>query len=109
MTNSITGAISAPPTLQSFMTQSLTASPLSGDQSATGGIDFGTLLAGAFENTAALDQQAQQAIQSHLSGGDVSSVELFSSMKKADLALRTMLQIRNKLLEGFNEIKQMQM
>lgn len=73
------------------------------------GVNFESLLAGALENTAALDHSAQQAIQTHLVGGDVSSVEVFSGIKKADLALRMMLQIRNKLLEGFNEIKQMQL
>ncbi len=103
MTNPLSSISPSTAAMKSLM------SPKSSESTATGGVSFESLLAGALENTAALDQSAQQAIQSHLLGGDVSSVEVFSGMKKADLALRMMLQIRNKLLEGFNEIKQMQM
>ena len=42
-------------------------------------------------------------------GGDITQVEVFSAFKKADLALRMLLQIRNGVLEAYNEIKQMQM
>jgi flagellar hook-basal body complex protein FliE len=30
-------------------------------------------------------------------------------MKKADLSLRMMIQVRNKIFDAYNEIKQMQM
>ena len=74
-----------------------------------GGPSFESMLSGALMNTAGLEHAAQQALQTHLTGGDVTSVEVFAGMRKADLALRLMLQVRNKLLEGFREIKQMQM
>jgi flagellar hook-basal body complex protein FliE len=32
-----------------------------------------------------------------------------TSMKKADLALRLMIQVRNKIMDAYTEIKQMQM
>lgn len=98
--NSITPATSA---MKSLM------SPSASSGGAADGVSFEALLSGALENTAALDHAAQQAIQTNLTGGDISNVEVFSGIKKADLALRMMLQIRNKLMEGFNEIKQMQM
>ena len=58
--------------------------------------------------TSSLAQSAEQAVETSLTGGDITQIEVLSAVKKADLALRMMMQIRNKLLEGFNEIKQMQ-
>jgi flagellar hook-basal body complex protein FliE len=34
---------------------------------------------------------------------------MFTAVKKADLAFRTMLQIRNKLLDAYNELKNVRM
>lgn len=100
MTNPITPSM---PTLKSLM------QPTASSNAAASSVNFESLLSNAIENTASLDRNAQDAIQTHLAGGDITSVEVFSGIKKADLALRMMLQVRNKLLEGFNEIKQMQM
>jgi flagellar hook-basal body complex protein FliE len=104
MTNIIGSPITSP-----SVTRSSLSIPTNETGNSSSTPNFGSLLSGALENTAGLDMTAQQQLQSHLIGGDVSSVEVFASMKKADLALRMMMQIRNKLLEGFNEIKQMQM
>jgi len=57
----------------------------------------------------ALDQSAQSAVERSLSGGDVTQVEVLTEMKKADLALRMMIQVHNKIFDAYNEIKQMQM
>jgi flagellar hook-basal body complex protein FliE len=57
----------------------------------------------------ALDQSAQSAVERSLSGGDITQVEALTEMKKADLALRMMIQIRNKIFDAYSEIKQMQM
>lgn len=56
-----------------------------------------------------LGQAGQNAVAESLAGGDITQVEVLTAVKKADLALRMMLQIRNKLLESYNEIKQMRM
>lgn len=69
---------------------------------------FQQLLTSALRDTAALQNNAQQAVQSKLAGDDITNVEVLADLRKADLALRLMLQIRNKLLEAYNEIKQMQ-
>lgn len=69
---------------------------------------FGKLLQDALQSTSGLQNHAEQSIQTHLAGGDITNVEVMTDLRKADLAMKLMLQIRNKLLEGFNEIKQMQ-
>jgi flagellar hook-basal body complex protein FliE len=57
----------------------------------------------------ALDQSAHAAVEKSLSGGDITQVEVFTEMKKADLALRMMIQMHNKIFDAYSEIKQMQM
>jgi flagellar hook-basal body complex protein FliE len=63
----------------------------------------------AITQTGQLDGQAQFAVQEALTGGDVTQVEVLSAVKKADLAMRLLLQVRNKVLDAYNEIQQMRM
>jgi flagellar hook-basal body complex protein FliE len=74
-----------------------------------GGISFQDLLQQSIEQVNGFDRQAQSAVAAALTGDDLTQAEVFTAMKKADLALRTMLQIRNKLVEAYNEIKNMRM
>jgi len=73
------------------------------------GVDFQQLLKEAVQSTSHLQNKANQMIEDKLAGKDVTNVEVLSDVRKADLALRMMLQIRNKLLDAYNEIQQMQL
>lgn len=81
---------------------------LAGNAAESQGPGFQKMLTEALRSTADLQNNAQQSIQDKIAGGDITNVQALTDMRKADLAMRMMLQIRNKLLEGFNEIKQMQ-
>ncbi|NOX54386.1 MAG: flagellar hook-basal body complex protein FliE [Planctomycetes bacterium] len=70
---------------------------------------FQDLLVRALEETSSLEQQAQVSVLESLTGGDVTQVEALAAMKKADLALRLMLQVRNKIVEAYQQIQQMRM
>ncbi|HEX6984971.1 MAG TPA: flagellar hook-basal body complex protein FliE [Planctomycetaceae bacterium] len=70
------------------------------------GPTFSDLLAEAVGRGAALQTEADLTVMHALAGGDVTQVEVLSAVKKADLALRMMLQVRNKLLDAYNEIQQ---
>ena len=98
-------------TIPSITSQPLTLPTLSGasEPSQADAASFQNLLASSLEETAALEHASQSAIGRSLSGDDITQVEVFSAVKKADLALRMMLQIRNKTLEAYDEIKRMQM
>jgi len=74
----------------------------------TDGGGFQQLLKATLQETAGMQNHAQQSIQDRLAGGDLTNAEVFTDLRKADLAMRMLLQIRNKLLESFNEVKQMQ-
>lgn len=74
-----------------------------------GQINFRDVLMSSLDQVNEFDRQAQASIASGLAENDLTQAEVFASVKKADLAFRTMLQIRNKLVEAYNEIKQMRM
>jgi flagellar hook-basal body complex protein FliE len=55
-------------------------------------------------NTMQLD--ANTAVENLMTGGDVNPAEVLTAVQKADLAFRMMLQIRNKLVEAYQEVKE---
>jgi flagellar hook-basal body complex protein FliE len=75
--------------------------------SSAGGASFQDLLLNSIAQTNEQQLSAQSAVEESLTGGDITQVEVATEMKKADLSLRMMLQIRNKLLEAYSEIKDM--
>ena len=68
-------------------------------------------LVGGFEamlaETMQLERTAQQNVETALTGGDITQAEVLSAVKKADLSLRLLMQIRNKTLAAYNEVQQM--
>jgi flagellar hook-basal body complex protein FliE len=104
MTNPISGLGN----LQSFKLP-MTVNEFSGSSGNEEMSSFQHLLLDSLQQTSALAQSAEQTVESSLSGNEITQIEDLSAVKKADLALRMMLQIRNILLDGFNEIKQMQL
>ena len=76
---------------------------------ATGAPSFSAMIQGSLAEINQTQMTASAAVEESLSGGDITQVEVFSAMKKADLSMRMLLQIRNKVMAAFNEIKQMQM
>ena len=72
-------------------------------------VRFSQLLMDSLSEATQLDLQAQSAIERQLAGEDITQVEVFTAVKKADLSLRMMLQIRNKLVDAWQEIQQLRM
>ncbi len=70
---------------------------------------FNDLLVSSLQKAIDSQRISEQAIERNLTGEDITQVEVLSAVKKADMSLRMLIQIRNKLLEAYNEIKQMQM
>jgi len=97
------GNLGIPPSLAAI----LSAPELQGSLGETGKPSFQNMLWKSLEQVNSLQQSAESAVEESLVGGDVSEVEAMTAVKKADLSLRMMLQIRNKLLEAYNEIQQM--
>lgn len=75
---------------------------------ATGVDRFTDLLAGKVREVNRMQVNANDMIHSYLTGGDVNEAEALTSVQKADLAFRMLLQIRNKLIEAYREVQQIQ-
>jgi len=84
------------------------ASPASPSVHSTGApVGFRELLLETLDTTKDLNLQSQANVQQSLLGDELSMVETFTAMREADLALKLTMQIRNKLLDAYNEIQQM--
>ncbi len=84
------------------------ASPATPSIAATGApVGFQQMLLEALQSTQDLSNQSQAAVQQNLLGDELSLVESFTAMREADLALKLTMQIRNKLMDAYNEIQQM--
>lgn len=55
-----------------------------------------------------LQNHADGGVTTLLTGGDVNEAEVLTAVQKADLAFRMLLQVRNKLMEAYREIQQIQ-
>ena len=82
-----------------------TAQPSSAAAPAAGG--FQDLLTQSWNDTVRQNADAQHAIEASLVGDDLAMVETFTALREADLSLRLMMQIRNKLVDAYQELQQM--
>ena len=73
-----------------------------------GGASFADALKSSIDEVSRLQQDASQAVESLAVGNteDVSGV--MTAMEKADLAFKTLLAIRAKLMDAYEEIKSIQ-
>ena len=55
-----------------------------------------------------MQQQADQSVESLFTGGDVNPAEVLTAVQKADLAFRMMMQVRNKLVQVYQEVRDIQ-
>lgn len=72
---------------------------------ATDGPSFGEALSNSLQEVNSLQQDADQAVESLFTGGNANPAEVLTAVQKADLAFRTMMQIRNKLVAAYDELK----
>jgi len=77
-------------------------------ESDTGIEAFGNLLTNQVKNVNTMQMDANDMVHSMLTGGDVNEAEVLTAVQKADLAFRMLLQVRNKLIEAYREVQQIQ-
>ena len=71
------------------------------------GKDFKSLLMDSINEVNRLQAEADQASVNLALGRTQSVDEVFTAVKKAELAFQTLMQIQRKLLDAYDEIKQM--
>jgi len=77
------------------------------DPQAPQGKDFKSLLLDSINEVNRLQAEAEQARIDLATGKSENVAEVFTAVKKAELAFQTLMQIRNKLVDAYEEIKQM--
>jgi flagellar hook-basal body complex protein FliE len=80
--------------------------PLAGPQpaQAAGAQPFKNILLEALNQVNTMQSQANEAVEQLVTGGDVNPAEVLTTLQKADLSFRMMLQIRNKLVQAYQEV-----
>jgi flagellar hook-basal body complex protein FliE len=78
---------------------------LSGPPAAEGGASFKDFLLESIQQVNSMQQDADQAVEKLFSGGDVNPAEVLTAVQKADIAFKLMLQVRNKIVDAFNEVQ----
>jgi len=71
------------------------------------GSDFKSLLMESIQEVNQLQSQADEARINLATGKTENVAEVFTAVKKAELAFQTLMQIRNKLMDAYEEIRQM--
>jgi flagellar hook-basal body complex protein FliE len=71
--------------------------------------DFSAYLKDAVGEVNDLQQKASQAIQTLVGEGKGDLQDTLVALEKADVSFRLMMQIRNKIVEAYQEIVRMQM
>ena len=65
---------------------------------------FKSFLMESLNQVNTMQQDADRAVQQLITGGDVNPAEVLTTVQKADMSFRMMLQIRNKLVAAFQEV-----
>ena len=77
--------------------------PPLGPSGATGA--FKDLLLDSISQVNGMQVDADKAVESLFTGGDVNPSEVLTAVQKADLTFRLMMQVRNKLMQAYQEIR----
>ena len=83
--------------------------PIAGDSQAGNGVDFSAVLKNAIENVNTAQNGAQAKAQSFATGASDTSLEdVIVSLQKANLSLQGMIAVRNRLVDAYKEVTNMQ-
>ncbi len=67
---------------------------------------FKEFLLDALDHVNSMQQEADHAVEQFATGEDINAAEVLTAVQKADLSFRMMMQIRNKLVQAYQEIKE---
>ena len=70
------------------------------------GVDFKEVLLDSLDKVNALQQDAADAVEGLIRGDTQDMAEVFSAMRKSEVAFSLLMEIRNKMVDAYNEIQQ---
>ena len=84
----------------------LSLTPATVGKNEQAGSSFKDLMLESIKHVNSMQNDADQAVQQLMTGGDVDPAEVLTAIQKADMTFRMMLQIRNKLVQAYQEVNQ---
>lgn len=69
--------------------------------------DFQQALLDSLDQVNRLQREASAGVEKLMTGQSRNAAEVFSAVRKADIAFSMMMEIRNKLVEAYRELQQM--
>jgi flagellar hook-basal body complex protein FliE len=66
---------------------------------------FKDFLMNSMQQVNSAQQTADAAVEKLATGGDVSPAEVLTAVQKADIAFRMMMQIRNKIVQAYEDVQ----
>jgi flagellar hook-basal body complex protein FliE len=69
---------------------------------------FKNVLMDSLKQVNSMQQEANRAVESLMTGGSSNPAEVLTAVQKADVAFRMMMQVRNKVVQAYQEIKDIQ-
>jgi len=92
--------------IQNLSTSPIPSLPSLGAADAAGTTaPFKNFLLDSIQQVNGLQQEADWTVEKLASGGDISPAEVLTAVQKADLAFKMMIQVRNKLVQAYEEVQ----
>ena len=66
---------------------------------------FKSVLFDSIQEVNAMQDEAGRAVENLVIGGDDTRAEVLTAVQKADVAFRMMVEVRNKMVQAYEEIK----
>jgi flagellar hook-basal body complex protein FliE len=66
---------------------------------------FADMLMDSIQQVNTMQLEADHAVETMFTGGEINPAEVLTAVQKADLAFRLTMQMRNKLMDVYQEIK----
>lgn len=66
---------------------------------------FKNFLLDSIRQVNSMQQEADRAVEVLVTGGEANPAEVLTAVQKADVAFRLMLQVRNKIVQAYEEVK----
>jgi flagellar hook-basal body complex protein FliE len=67
---------------------------------------FKEFMLDALDHVNSMQHDANHAVEQLATGEEVNAAEVLTAVQKADLSFRMMMQVRNKLIQAYQEIKE---
>lgn len=83
----------------------LPGSALGQTDAAQESLSFKDLLLGSIQEVNSMQQAADRAVEAISSGEEINPAEVLTAVQKADIAFRLMMQIRNKMVQAYQEVQ----